>query len=101
MDYLIAYSAENGVLEIINADRGAHYTSSRWINNLDRNGNKISIEGKGRAVDNIWIEHFWKIIKYNNIYLNPCDIGLELYDEVQKYIENYHNKKHQETDIKP
>ncbi len=59
------------------------------------------IDWKGRATDNIWIERFWKTIKYNHIYLNPCDTGLELYEGVQTYIEYYHQKKHQGIGMKP
>jgi putative transposase len=55
------------------------------------------MDGKGRATDNAWIERFWKNIKYNPIYLNPCDTGLELYDGPQAHIEHYHSKKHQGT----
>jgi putative transposase len=82
----------NGVPEIINSDQGSQYTSPSWTNYL---------EGKGRATDNIWIERFWKTIKYNHIYLNPCDTGLELFERVQTYIEYYHNKKHQTIGMKP
>jgi putative transposase len=59
------------------------------------------MDGKGRATDNIWIERFWKTIKYNHIYLNPSDTGLELFEGVQTYIEYYHNKKHQTIGMKP
>jgi putative transposase len=73
MDVLETAMAENGVPEIINSDQGSQYTSPSWTNYLERNGIKISMDGKGRATDNIWIERFWKTIKYNHIYLNPCD----------------------------
>ncbi|MCX6175886.1 MAG: integrase core domain-containing protein, partial [Bacteroidetes bacterium] len=60
-----------------------------------------SMDGKGRATDNIWIERFWKTIKYNHIHLNPYDTGLELFEGVQTYIEYYHQKKHQTIGMKP
>ena len=101
MDVLETAMAENVVPEIINSDQGSQYTSPRWTNYLERNGIKISMDGKGRATDNIWIERFWKTIKYNHIHLNPCDTGLELYEGVQTYIEYYHQKKHQGTGMKP
>lgn len=59
------------------------------------------MDGKGRATDNIWIERFWKTIKYNHIYLNPCDTGLELFEGVQTYTEYYSSKKHQTVGMKP
>jgi putative transposase len=101
MGVLETAMAENGVPEIINSDQGSQYTGPSWTDYLERNGIKISMDGKGRATDNIWIERFWKTIKYNHIYLNPCDTGLELYEGVQTYIEYYHQKKHQGIGMKP
>ena len=92
MDVLETAMAENGVPEIINSDQGSQYTSPKRTNYLERNGIKISMDGKGRATDNIWIERFWKTIQYNHIYLNLCDMGLELYEGVQTYIEYCHQK---------
>jgi putative transposase len=88
---------KNGIPEIINSDQGAQYTSEAWTSALQDKGIKISMDGKGRATDNAWVERFWKSLKYNYIYLNPCDTGLELFEGVQAYIEYYHSKKHQGT----
>ena len=101
LNVLEAAIAENGVPEIINTDQGGQYTNPTWIHYLEEKKIKISMDGKGRATDNIWIERFWKTIKYNHIYLNPCDTGLELFEGVQTYIEYYHNKKHQTIGLKP
>ena len=101
LNVLEAAIAENGVPEIINTDQGGQYTNPTWIHYLEEKKIKISMDGKGRATDNIWIERFWKTIKYNHIYLNPCDTGLELFEGVQTYIEYYHNKKHQTIGMKP
>jgi putative transposase len=90
-----------GAPEIINSDQGSQYTSAVWTRAVEKQNVKISMDGKGRAIDNIWIERFWKTIKYNHIYLNPCDTGLELFEGVQTYIEYYHNKKHQTIGMKP
>lgn len=101
MDVLQDAIARNGTPEIINSDQGSQYTTSTWLHFLEDNGIQISMDGKGRATDNAWIERFWKTIKYNYIYLNPCDTGLELFEGVQAYIEYYHQKKHQGTGMKP
>lgn len=101
LDVLADAIARNGTPEIINSDQGSQYTSPSWTNFLEAKGIKISMDGKGRATDNAWIERFWKTIKYNYIYLNPCDTGLELFEGVQAYIEYYHQKKHQGTGLKP
>lgn len=91
----------HGTPEIINSDQGSQYTSFAWTNYLENQGIRISMDGKGRATDNIWIERFWKSIKYDYIYLNPCDNGIELLAGVQKHIEYYNQKKHQTTKKKP
>jgi len=58
------------------------------------------MDGKGRALDNIWIERFWKSIKYDHIYLNPADDVLELYEGAQEHIAYYNDKMpHHKTEI--
>ena len=91
----------HGKPEILNSDQGSQYTSPGWINYLEDNQIKVSMDGKGRATDNVWIERFWKSLKYNHVYLNPCDTGLELFEGVQRYIEYYHRKKHQTIRMSP
>jgi len=101
LNVLEAAIAANGVPEIINSDQGSQYTSPTWTSFLESREINISMDGKGRATDNTWIERFWKNIKYNHIYLNPCDTGLELLEGVQTCIEYYHQKKHQGTGMSP
>jgi len=93
--------ARHGNPEIINSDQGSQYTSFAWTHFLEEQGIEISMDSKGRAIDNIWIERFWKSIKYNYIYINPCDNGLELFEGVREYIEYYNQKKHQTIKKKP
>ena len=85
-----------GAPEIINSDQGVQFTNPSWIETLKENGIKISMDGKGRAKDNIWIERFWRTIKQEYVYLNPCDDGLELYKGIRKYMQYYnYNRAHQ------
>ena len=88
-------------LSCVDDDIVMQHTSLSWTNYLERKESKYRWKEKGRATDNIWIEHFWKTIKYNHIYLNPCDRGLELHDGVQTYIEYYNQIKHQGIGMKP
>lgn len=84
-----------GKPEIINSDQGSQYTSSHWINCLNDHGIKISMDGKGRATDNIYVERFFRTIKYDYIYLNPAKTGLELYQGIKEFINGYNQRKHQ------
>ena len=59
----------------------------------------IRIDGKGRAIDNIFIERFWRSIKQECIYLHPANGGKMLYDEVEEYMRFYkHERPHQALD---
>ena len=51
------------------------------------------MDGKGRALDYIYIERFWMVQKYEHIYLNPANGGIELYEGVRKYIEFYNTER--------
>ena len=93
--------AANGKPKIINSDQGSQFTSAMWTQYLESENILISMDGKGRATDNTWIERFWKTLKYDYIYLNPCDNGFDLFAGVQKHIAYYHQKKHQTTHQSP
>jgi len=82
-----------GKPEIINSDQGSQFTSLQWITYLDELEIKISMDGKGRAIDNRFIERFWRTLKYKYIYLNPPEDGLELYTGVADYISYYNMKR--------
>ena len=60
-----------GSPEIMNIDQGAQFTSEAWIQMLNEYGIKISMEGQGRALDNVIIERLWRSVKYDDVYLNP------------------------------
>lgn len=87
-----------GAPQIHNSDQGSQYTSELYIATLKKHNIQISMDGKGRALDNIYIERFWKSIKYEKIYLNPPNGGLELYQNVKEYIQFY-NTKRRHTEI--
>lgn len=93
--------ATHGKPTIINSDQGSQYTSALWTQYLEMQGIEISMDGKGRALDNVWIERFWKSLKYDYVYLNPADDGFELFEGVQNHIGYYHNKTHHTTGETP
>ena len=90
---------KHGVPEIFNTDQGSQYTSEVHTNVLKSNGIKISMDGKGRAIDNIFIERLWRTVKYENVYLQAYSDGRSLYSGLEKYFEFYNNKRfHQSLD---
>lgn len=90
---------DHGKPEIINSDQGSQFTCEQWVEYLNKNGVKISMDGKGRAIDNIFIERFWRSLKYDHVYLHPASDGLELYQGIKKYFNYYnHELPHQGID---
>lgn len=87
--------AEHGKTEIVNSDQGSQFTSKEYVAYLKRESIQISMDGKGRALDNIYIERFWRMIKYQHIYLNPADDGITLFQGISCWIEKYNRKPHQ------
>ncbi len=89
----------HGVPEIFNTDQGSQFTSEVFINTLKDNSIKISMDGKGRALDNIFIERLWRSVKYENVYLNVYENGLSLWKGLEKYFQFYnHERLHQSLD---
>src|SRR5690554_7083580 len=70
--------ARHGKPEIFNTDQGSQFTSSVFIEALKRYEVKISMDGKGRALDNIYTERFWGLLNREKIYLNPPNGGVDL-----------------------
>jgi len=87
--------------EIINSDQASQLSSELRVNKLKENEIRISMDGKGRALDNIYIERFWRTIKQDHVYLNPTNDGLELRKGIEDYIKTYNNRKHQSIEEKP
>jgi len=79
--------------EIFNTDQGSQYTSKEHTGILKKHGIKISMDGKGRATDNICIERFWRSIKYEEIYLNEYKNLKVLRKAIEKYMDKYNTKR--------
>lgn len=89
----------HGKPEIINSDQGSQFTCALWTEYVEGEAIQISMDGKGRATDNIFIERFWRTIKRDYVYLCPPSDGIELYKELKKFIDYYNHKKpHQGID---
>ena len=87
--------------EIFNSDQGSQYTAQAHIDILKSHNIQISMDGKGRSIDNICIERFWRSIKYEEIYLNDYKSMNELRYSIDNYIKKYNSKRlHSAIDYK-
>jgi len=82
---------------IFNTDQGSQYTSDVHTQRLKKKGITISMDGKGRATDNICIERFWRSAKYERVYLNEYNSIKALQEDVADYIDFYNNRRFHET----
>jgi putative transposase len=83
----------HGSPEIINSDQGSQFTSEEYISLLKDNDVKISMDGKGRALDNQRIERFFRSYKWEKLYLEEYETGHQLREITQEYIAYYNNKR--------
>lgn len=90
-----------GKPEIMNSDQGCQYTSNEWIITVEKEGIKISMDGKGRWADNVFIERFWRSIKYESLYLHSFETVIETRKILGEYIEFYNQRRpHQSLSYK-
>ncbi len=82
-----------GAPEIFNSDQGAQYTSKEFTGILHDHGIKISMDGKGRAMDNIFIERLWRTVKYEEIYLKEYESVAELKKALKTYFHFYNYER--------
>ena len=80
---------KHGTPEIFNTDQGSQYTGEAFTNVLKNNDIRISMDGKGRFMDNIFIERLWRSLKYEEIYLKEYSTVKELSQELKTYFEFY------------
>jgi putative transposase len=91
--------AQFGVPEIFNTDQGSQFTSADWINALKPTGVRISMDGKGRWIDNVFVERLWRTIKYEEVFLHAYRDGREAQRRLADYIEFYNSRRlHQSLD---
>jgi putative transposase len=82
-----------GTPEIFNSDQGSQFTSNSFTACLKAAGVQISMDGRGRCFDNIFIERLWRSFKYELIYLMAFEDGIHLNKEVRKWFEWYNQKR--------
>ena len=78
-----------GVPEIFNTDQGSQFTSYDFTKTLKEAGTKISMDGKGRWMDNIFIERLWRSVKWECVYLREFESGSHARDELGRYFHFY------------
>lgn len=87
--------------EIWNSDQGSHFTSPQYTERLTAAGVRISMDGRGRALDNIFVERLWRSVKYEEVYLHEYATPHEGRQQLAAYFAFYNNRRlHQALDYR-
>lgn len=84
---------KQGQPDIFNSDQGCQFTSHAYTTRLLQRNIRISMDGRGRALDNIFVERLWRTVKYENIYLNDYQSVRELERGLRQYFEFYNRER--------
>jgi putative transposase len=87
----------HGIPDIFNTDQGSQYTSLSFTNTLKDHGIKISMDGKGRWMDNVFIERLWRSLKYECVYLNNFENGWQAKVLIGNWISHYNRERPHST----
>ena len=81
------------VVPVFNTDQGAQFTSDAFLSVLKKNDIKISMDGVGRAIDNVFVERLWRTVKYEHLYPNPRDNGHAVEAGLRTYFQYYNGDR--------
>lgn len=82
-----------GIPQIFNTDQGSQFTSENFISILKNNKIQVSMDGRKRALDNIFIERLWRTVKYEEVYLKEYNNGSDAFNGLSSFFEYYNNKR--------
>lgn len=95
-DFVVAATQEAlkiATPDITNSDQGVQFTSEGYINTWDQNQTKISMDGRGRCMDNIFTERLWRSVKYEDIYPKAYDCAIDVKNGLTKYFNDYNYRR--------
>lgn len=93
IDALEEAIAKYGCPEIFNTDQGAQFTDADFVKSLKSRGIEVSMDGKGAWRDNVFVERFWRTIKYEHVYLHAYENGSEARAAIAGYIQFYNTQR--------
>lgn len=88
-----------GKADIHNSDQGCQFTSAAYVDRVQQSGMQVSMDGKGRALDNVFVERLWRTVKYEDIYLKEYASPRQAIAGLKNYFQFYNYKRpHQSLD---
>jgi len=94
--WTVQHALAQATPEILNSDQGSHFTSPHYTSLVEAAGVRISMDGRGRALDNVFTERLWRTVKYEEVYLNEYVTPREARQALTRYFQFYnHERVHQ------
>lgn len=90
---MLAYGLTRGLPEILNTDQGCQFTSTAWTSMVEEHGIQVSMDGRGRWADNVYIERLWRTIKHEHIFLHSFDTVGQIKQSIGDFIEIYNTRR--------
>jgi putative transposase len=98
---MLEEALSRGRPEVFNTDQGVQFTASAWTGRLESAGVAVSMDGKGRCLDNIFVERLWRTVKYEEVYLHRYEVVPQLASGLERYFEYYNEGRlHQSLDYR-
>jgi putative transposase len=98
---MLKEALSRGRPEVFNTDQGAQFTAQEWIRELESVGVAVSMDGKGRCLDNVFVERLWRSVKYEDVYLKGYETVPELESGLVRYFGYYNDERpHQSLDYR-
>ena len=82
-----------GKPDMFNTDQGSQYTSTQFTGILEKAGIRISMDGRGRALDNVWVERLWRTVKQEEVYIHDYVDGVEAHRNLERYFHFYNETR--------
>jgi putative transposase len=86
-------AAERTHPEILNTDQGVQFTSHDFVDNVLDKQIRVSMDGRGRAYDNIFVERLWRTVKYEEVYLKAYENGHDAFSNLEAYFRFYNDER--------
>jgi len=96
---MLEEALSRGKPEVFNTDQGSQFTAEAWTRRLQSAGVAVSMDGRGRCLDNVFVERLWRTVKYENVYLRGYTTVPQLYEGLECYFPFYNSERlHQALD---
>jgi putative transposase len=99
---MLEEALSSGRPEVFNTDQGVQFTAGAWTGRLERAGVSVSMDGRGRCLDNVFVERLWRSVKYENVFLRCYESVPELERGLRTYFAFYNGERlHQSLGYRP